>query len=117
VQVNLLKLMEETEVNLHSQTDLIGQMQSMMELQRTGKTPRRTINTRHMLFIVSGAFDKLPDVIRQRLVAYRQQTEPLLEYYARSGLLTSVEGLGSIDEIFARIRAVLDALAGRQKNG
>jgi len=64
-----------------------------------------------------GRADDTPEVIRQRLVAYRQQTEPLLEYYARSGLLTSVEGLGSIDEIFARIRAVLDALAGRQKNG
>jgi len=67
VQINLLKLMEETEVNLHSQTDLLGQMQAMIEMQRSGKPPHRTINTRHMLFIVSGAFDKLSDIVRQRI--------------------------------------------------
>lgn len=68
VQINLLKLMEETEVNLHSQTDLIGQMQAIMEMQRQGgRSPSRTINTRHMLFIVSGAFDKLADIVRTRL--------------------------------------------------
>lgn len=68
VQINLLKLMEETEVNLHSQTDLIGQMQAIMEMQRHGGRPAaRTINTRHMLFIVSGAFDKLSDIVRTRL--------------------------------------------------
>ncbi len=67
VQVNLLKLMEETDVNLHSQTDLIGQMQAMMEMQRGGRSPKRTINTRHILFIVSGAFDKLAEQIRQRV--------------------------------------------------
>lgn len=68
VQINLLKLMEETEVNLHSQTDLIGQMQAIMEMQRTGGEPKkRTINTRHMLFIVSGAFDSLTDIVRTRI--------------------------------------------------
>lgn len=68
VQINLLKLMEETEVNLHSQTDLIGQMQAIMDMQRSGGAPqRRTINTRHMLFIVSGAFDKLSDIVRSRM--------------------------------------------------
>jgi endopeptidase Clp ATP-binding regulatory subunit ClpX len=67
VQVNLLKLMEETDVPLHSQTDLLGQMQSMMEMQRSGKARHHKINTRHILFIVSGAFDKLDEQIRQRL--------------------------------------------------
>ncbi len=68
VQINLLKLMEETDVNLHSQTDLIGQMQAIMEMQRTGGKPKkRTISTRHMLFIVSGAFDKLSDIVRTRV--------------------------------------------------
>ncbi|MCF7838620.1 MAG: AAA family ATPase [Candidatus Marinimicrobia bacterium] len=66
VQVNLLKLMEETEVNLLSQTDLLGQMQAMMAMQR-GREKPRAINTRHMLFIVSGAFDKLGELVRSRL--------------------------------------------------
>jgi endopeptidase Clp ATP-binding regulatory subunit ClpX len=67
VQVNLLKLMEETEVNLLSQTDLVGQMQAVMDLQRGGGQGKRTINTRHILFIVSGVFDKLGDQVRRRV--------------------------------------------------
>ena len=67
VQVNLLKLMEDTEVKLLSQTDMLGQMQAILTMQTAGKTPKRTINTRHMLFIVSGAFDQLADQIRRRL--------------------------------------------------
>ena len=67
VQSNLLKLMEETEVPLRSQTDLAGQLQAAMEFQRHGKVKRQTINTRHILFIVSGAFDKLEDIARSRL--------------------------------------------------
>ena len=67
VQINLLKLMEETDVNLQSQTDLAAQMQAMMEMQRTGRVRKRTINTRHILFIVSGAFDKLAEQIKRRV--------------------------------------------------
>ncbi len=67
VQINLLKLMEETDVNLHSQTDILGQMQAVMEMQRGGRARARTINTRHILFIVSGAFDKLAEQVRRRI--------------------------------------------------
>lgn len=67
VQTNLLKLMEETDVNLVSQTDMMGQMQAMMEMQRGGKAPPRTMSTRHILFIVSGAFTGMGDIIRKRL--------------------------------------------------
>ncbi|MGA0333194.1 MAG: AAA family ATPase [Kiritimatiellia bacterium] len=66
VQTNLLKLMEETDVNLVSQTDMMGQMQAMMEMQRGGNPPPRTLNTRHILFIVSGAFTGMTDLIRKR---------------------------------------------------
>ncbi len=66
VQTNLLKLMEETEVNLIGQTDMLGQIQAVLDLQR-GKKHQRSINTRHMLFIVSGAFDKLEDLVRRRI--------------------------------------------------
>jgi adenylate kinase len=59
-----------------------------------------------------GRADDKPEVIRQRLVAYRNQTEPLLEYYGKSGLLRTVDGLGTVDEVFHRIRQVLDPLAG-----
>ena len=67
VQTNLLKLMEDTEVNLHSQTDIMGQIESAMAMMQGGKGGQRTISTGHMLFIVSGAFDKLAEIIRRRL--------------------------------------------------
>jgi ATP-dependent Clp protease ATP-binding subunit ClpX len=67
VQINLLKLMEETDVNLASQTDFAAQMQAMMDFQRSGKPRPRTLNTRHILFIVSGAFDRLASSIKRRL--------------------------------------------------
>jgi adenylate kinase len=58
-----------------------------------------------------GRADDTPEVIRQRLVAYRRQTEPLLEYYAGRGLLKSIDGLGTVDEIFDRAKIVLDQVA------
>jgi len=69
VQINLLKLMEDTDVSLFSPTDMMGQMSAMMEASRGGKPRKRSINTRHILFIVSGAFDKLADSVKKRLEA------------------------------------------------
>ena len=67
VQRGLLKLMEDTEVPLRSSTDVAGQMQSLLEFQSKGKLEKKTISTRHILFIVSGAFNGLTDIIRKRI--------------------------------------------------
>ena len=67
VQTALLKLMEDTEVSLRNPNDIQGQMQAMFDMQR-GKAPQSDrINTRHILFIVSGAFSGLEKVISKRL--------------------------------------------------
>jgi endopeptidase Clp ATP-binding regulatory subunit ClpX len=67
VQTNLLKLMEETEVPARSPNDIAGQISAMMEMSmRGGKKQPATINTRHILFIVSGAFDGLEKLVRKR---------------------------------------------------
>jgi len=58
-----------------------------------------------------GRADDNPEVIRQRLVAYREQTEPLLQYYEKQDLLRSVDGLGTVDEVFGRVKAELDQVA------
>jgi ATP-dependent Clp protease ATP-binding subunit ClpX len=67
VQTNLLKLMEETEVPARSPQDIAGQMQAMMEMQQGGRKSASTINTRHILFIVSGAFEGLEALVRRRI--------------------------------------------------
>ncbi len=63
VQINLLKLMEESNVNVVAPQDMMGQMRLAM----SNKKQKRSINTRHILFIVSGAFDKLGENIARRL--------------------------------------------------
>ena len=67
VQRNLLKLMEETEVDMKVPHDLASQMESVMETQRTGKAVRKKVNTRNILFVMSGAFSGLPEIIARRL--------------------------------------------------
>jgi endopeptidase Clp ATP-binding regulatory subunit ClpX len=67
VQRNLLKLMEESEVDLKTPHDLASQMEAAMEAQRTGKVKRKKINTRNILFVMSGAFSGLSDIIQRRL--------------------------------------------------
>ncbi len=67
VQTTLLKLMEETEVPVRSMNDLQAQLQAAFEFQKRGKMKRETINTRHILFVVSGAFEKLKEQVARRV--------------------------------------------------
>lgn len=70
VQTNLLKLMEDGDVPVVSPNDLTGQLQSAMAAARGGGAASpETINTRHILFIVSGAFSGIAEIIRRRLEA------------------------------------------------
>ena len=55
-----------------------------------------------------GRADDKPEVIRQRLVAYHDLTAPLVGYYTEAGILKSIDGLGTVDDIFGRIETVLD---------
>ncbi len=65
VQTTLLKLMEETEVPLYAPNDMRSQMQMMFDT-RKGRTGREVVNTRNILFIVSGAFSGLEKIIEKR---------------------------------------------------
>lgn len=67
VQFGLLKLMEETEVDLRSSNDIASQMKAFMDIQTKGKVEKEIINTKHILFIVSGAFTELEEIIQKRL--------------------------------------------------
>ena len=55
--------------------------------------------------------DDTPDAIRKRLEIYDRETAPLVEHYrATRGNVVGLHGDGSVDEVFAEIRAVLDRL-------
>ncbi|MFW5893907.1 MAG: AAA family ATPase [Verrucomicrobiota bacterium] len=123
VQVNLLKLMEETEVSQFGQNDILAQMESAMSMMRGGDSAggKRTINTRNILFIVSGAFQGLGERIRKRLrggaIGFRQQeSDPALADEANLLRLVRTQDLidyGYEPEFVGRlpVRVVCDPLA------
>jgi endopeptidase Clp ATP-binding regulatory subunit ClpX len=67
VQRALLKPMEETDVDLKVPHDPVSQIQAIEHFRRTGKKEKRVVNTRNILFIMSGAFGDLTEIIRRRL--------------------------------------------------
>lgn len=67
VQRALLKPMEETEVDLKVPHDMISQLEAMEHYRATGKRKRRLVNTKNILFIMSGAFNGLADIVHRRL--------------------------------------------------
>ena len=55
-----------------------------------------------------GRADDNIDAFKVRLKAYQDQTAPLLPFYAAQGKLKEVEGMGSMEDVAARIAAALD---------
>ena len=69
VQRALLKPMEETEVDLKVPHDPISMLQEVERFRKTGKRDKSTVNTKNILFIMSGAFTGLTDIIHKRIAA------------------------------------------------
>jgi adenylate kinase len=59
-----------------------------------------------------GRSDDGEEVARHRMEVYAEQTAPVVEFYANKGLLSRVLGEGSIEEIFQRIKGVLQMREG-----
>jgi adenylate kinase len=53
--------------------------------------------------------DDNEETVRARMEAYRRQTEPILPHYGDKGVLRTVDGMASIDEVAGQIQAVLEA--------
>ena len=66
VQRALLKPMEDTDVELKVPHDPVSMLQEMERYQKTGKKDKQVVNTANILFIVSGAFGGLPEIIKKR---------------------------------------------------
>jgi adenylate kinase len=54
--------------------------------------------------------DDKPEVVRNRLDVYHQQTEPLIDYYDQQGLMRRIDGTRSQEEVHNHIRAVIATL-------
>jgi adenylate kinase len=58
--------------------------------------------------------DDRPETVKKRLTVYREQTQPLLDYYRERGLLLVVDGLGPVETVTERLVRHLET-AGRQQ--
>ena len=60
-----------------------------------------------------GRDDDTDDAIDRRLELYERETEPLIEFYRERDLLVTVDGLGTMDEVFDRLVAAIDSARER----
>lgn len=68
-------------------------------------------------FAEEGRADDNPEAFKKRLVAYNEQTAPLLPIYAEQGKLKEVDGMADVDTVSASIGSVLDAAGQGGGNG
>jgi adenylate kinase len=96
----------------------LGQARALDEILARRGTPldvalELTADTEELVKRLSarGREDDTPEIVRRRLQEYRRQTAPLCDYYRQQGLLESVDGQGSPQQVFDRITTRLNNLA------
>jgi adenylate kinase len=59
---------------------------------------------------VEGRADDTEEVVRRRQEVYAEQTEPLIGFYRKRGILIELDGMGEVDEVTQRIFDALDVV-------
>ncbi len=94
----------------------LGQADVLTQLLEDSGTPldvvvELVVDTEHvvqrLLSRGQGRVDDTEEIIRHRLEVYASETEPLVDYYRERGVLRAIDGVGSVDEVTARILSVL----------
>lgn len=118
VQRALLKPMEETDVEMKVPHDPISMIQEIDQFRKTGKRNTRSVNTKNILFIMSGAFNELTPIIQKRISSQRigfsasfsnpQDMEQILKLVSSEDLI----GMGFESEFVGRlpVRTVFEKL-------
>ena len=65
------------------------------------------LNRCEIRFAAEHRKDDDPAIVRKRLEVYREQTAPVADHFAELGKLKTVDGVGSVEQVFARIVAAL----------
>ena len=63
---------------------------------------------RHRAEVENRVDDTKPEVIQNRIDTYHAKTEPVIAYYKGKGVYREIDGLGTIDEVFDKICAVME---------
>ena len=51
--------------------------------------------------------DEKPDVVKKRLEVYKKQTEPLISYYNKKGILVNIDACPSIEEVSKKVEDIV----------
>ena len=51
--------------------------------------------------------DDKPETVTNRLNVYHEQTKPLIDYYEKQGIVHTIDGTQTMDEVFSDIRKIL----------
>ena len=101
-----------TRVQAEALNELLGkqgrQVDAVIELRVEKKELERRLIARHDQLEDPRPEDR-PEAIPRRLNLYFSQTEPLLDYYHDRGVLISIDGMGTTDQVFDRIKEQLPA--------
>jgi ATP-dependent protease Clp ATPase subunit len=102
---------------------MASQMEAMMQYQQSGKMERKKINTRNILFIVSGAFNGFEDLVKRRLnrnsLGFKAETERAQNHeadrvsYLKQAMTEDLIAFGFESEFVGRLPvvAVLEPLS------
>jgi adenylate kinase len=63
----------------------------------------------HLRAVEEGRSDDDPEVIRRRQEVYLEQTAPLIAVYEKRGIVFRVDGMGSVDDVAARVGEAISA--------
>jgi len=126
-QVHSLESMdgERSEVVIEIDVDretLVERMQGRLTCRNCGAVTNRSLRkprTEGRCDVCGGELyqrdDDRPEVISERLRVYRETTEKVRAHYQAKGVFHRVDGAASVDEVFGRIRAVLDGILALRK--
>ena len=103
---NSTTLMSGTSQNLGAKLTL--KEQGLENQQVSGRTPGEQSGGQERR-----ADDASPEIFARRLTEFREKTQPVLDFYREQELLLTIDGMGSREEVFARVVAALAQFSRR----
>ncbi len=89
----------------------VGQAEALADIAAPRVVVNLDVPTELVLgrMLLRGRADDTEEAISRRLELYEEQTAPLVAYYDGLGILVAVDGVGDVQEVFARVTKTIDA--------
>lgn len=89
--------------------ELVERLTGRRTCRKTGKTFHMKFNPppKNHNYDLYQREDDQESPVKNRLKVYNDQTKPLIDYYQNKGIAKMIDGVGSLDEVYARIKKIL----------